>query len=139
MKAAAERKTKTAPAWLARWGPVLAWLSMIFVLSDQPDFGPPGLDVPGLDKLAHVVEYAILGLLLRRAGRVSRQAGWGGMMGLCALGGLLWACTDELHQARVPGREGDWRDLLADAAGLVLGLGLGAVRRRRAARRANHA
>jgi hypothetical protein len=48
---------------------------------------------------------------------------------------LLHAPVSEILQARLlPGRSGDVRDALFDAAGVVLGVGLGTLLRRRATR-----
>jgi VanZ family protein len=46
----------------------------------------------------------------------------------------LYGVSDELHQLFVPGRNCDWHDVVADAAGSLLGAALGsalATRRRR--------
>jgi len=102
----------TAP--LARWLPVLAWAAVIFAFSSVPDLGT-GLGTwdTVLRKLAHALEYAILGaLLLRALGRL-----WPAF----ALG-VVYAGSDELHQNFVPGRQGALRDVLIDVAGVALGL-----------------
>lgn len=127
------------PGKAVKWGPVLVWLSVIYLVSDQPDVGGLGLDIPGLDKLAHVVEYGVLGLLLGRALERKDEALSWGKMALFALGAVLFAVSDEAHQSYVPGREADLADLGADAIGLGLGLALTRWRRRRARRRADHA
>ncbi|XVX21519.1 VanZ family protein [Actinomycetota bacterium] len=68
---------------------------------------------PGADKIVHVLVFAapaLLGLLLTR-----RPAP---VLGLLA----LHAPVSELVQgALLAGRSGDWRDLLADLAGVLLG------------------
>jgi VanZ family protein len=45
--------------------------------------------------------------------------------GLLAFGGLI-----ELAQLHIPGRQGDWADLVADAAGITLGLVFACLLRR---------
>ena len=37
---------------------------------------------------------------------------------------VIYAVSDEYHQAFVPGRSSDWRDVLSDAAGTAAGLAL---------------
>jgi len=53
-----------------RWGPVLVWMVGIFYFSSRPDplgFLCSGQDTVGVDKLAHMGEYAGLAALLYRA------------------------------------------------------------------------
>jgi VanZ family protein len=98
----------------ALWGPVLLWAGLIFVLSSLPDLAT-GLGVWDLvlRKLAHVVEYAVLGGLLFRA--VAREP-------TAVLLGSLYAVTDEVHQAFVPGRDGSPLDWLLDTVGAAAGV-----------------
>jgi VanZ family protein len=101
-----------AVAW--RWGPVVAWATVIFVLSSIPDLGTglEGWDFT-LRKLAHAGEFAVLGFLLLRA---TGSAGWS------IAGGIAYAVSDELHQHFVPGREGAPLDVLIDSVGVVAGV-----------------
>ena len=98
----------------ALWGPVLLWAGLIFVLSSLPDLAI-GLGVWDLvlRKLAHVVEYAVLGGLLFRA--VAHEP-------TAVLLGSLYAVTDEVHQAFVPGRDGSPLDWLLDTVGAAAGV-----------------
>lgn len=83
----------------------------------------PQVGVPHLDKLVHLMLYAVLGLLLARAlrqrGTVTRSA-----ILSAALGMALFAAADEWHQSWVPGRSADLADWAADVVGGVAGLGL---------------
>jgi VanZ family protein len=82
-------------------------------LSHQPDL--PGPEWPFVDKAGHLVAYAIFGWLLARAThRSGANRNW-----VLAVG-LLYAASDEVHQAFVPGRVPSWGDLAADIVGLVL-------------------
>ena len=101
--------TRFATVWL----PVLAWEALIFALSSIPSLNS-GLGTADLvlRKLAHLVEYAVLGVLLAR-----------GLPELVAFAaGAAYAVTDEIHQAFVPGREGALVDVGIDAVGVALGL-----------------
>ena len=111
----------TLPPALRLWLPVLAWAAVIFALSSIPSLGT-GLGVWDLvlRKLAHVGEYAVLGLLLVRALRAPVPA---------FAAGVLYAATDELHQRFVPGRLGSPLDVLVDAVGVALGIWLWRARR----------
>ena len=95
------------------WLPVLLWASVIFALSSIPSLAT-GLGTWDLvlRKLAHGVEYAVLGLLLARA--VPELPAFAG--------GLLYAVTDELHQSFVPGRQAALLDVAIDAAGVLFGV-----------------
>ncbi|HSA12141.1 MAG TPA: VanZ family protein [Candidatus Paceibacterota bacterium] len=144
---------------IGRWLPVLVWMCVIFsASSDQLSFsrssrivGPlvrwlfPDVSdeavhaiVIAARKCAHLLEYAVLALLFWRALRKPPTPGtppwqWSQAALVLALV-VLYAATDEFHQAFVPSREGSLRDLLVDALGGALGLlGLwviGRVRRR---------
>ncbi len=81
---------------------------------------PDGPQIPGLDKVAHLCLYAVLGVLLNRAGIGPVLAVFCGMV----LGGL-----DEWWQMAVPGRSSEWGDWLADTAGVALGWLVGEVSR----------
>jgi VanZ family protein len=99
---------------LRLWLPVVAWAALIFALSSVPDLGTGlgGWDL-ALRKLAHAAEYAVLGALLARALAAPAVA---------ALAGVLYAVSDEVHQAFVPGRTGSPLDVAIDAAGVVAGV-----------------
>ena len=105
------------------WLPVLAWAALIFAMSSVPDLGTGlgGWDL-ALRKLAHLAEYAILGALLARAVRRS---------GLAFALGTLYAVSDEVHQAFVPGRMGSPVDVAIDAFGVAVGVALWQLARTR--------
>jgi VanZ family protein len=87
---------------------------LIFALSSIPDLGTGlgGWDLV-LRKLAHAAEYAVLGALLVRA---TAKAG------LAMVLGTIYAVSDEVHQAFVPGRMGSVLDVILDAVGVVCGV-----------------
>ena len=101
------------------WLPVLAWCALIYAVSDRPVM-TSGLadayDVP-LRKTAHLVEYAILWLLARRAFAGSGAGRPGPAAFVLA---VLYAASDEWHQTFVPGRMGRPSDVLVDSAGAGL-------------------
>ncbi|MBI5102554.1 MAG: VanZ family protein [Nitrospirae bacterium] len=83
-------------------------------------------------KLAHMSEYFILGMLLFRAFR-------GGVAGLslgrCVLysfsAAVLYAASDEYHQSFVSGRTASVADVLFDASGAFIAVGVSVVRQSR--------
>jgi VanZ family protein len=112
--------------------PALAYAALIFWLSHQPN--PfPSLTARLSDKLAHLIEYAVLAVLvtagLARAGLGAVTAGlWAVVVG------SAYGLTDEIHQAFVPHRSADVRDWVADTLGALLGAALAVafLRRRKA-------
>src|SRR3712207_1360567 len=106
---------------LLRWAPVVVWAGVIFLFSSVPDLGTDlGIwDLIGR-KIAHALEFALLGALVLRA------VGWPSVA--VALGSF-YALTDEVHQAFVPGRVGSPLDWAIDTVGVVLGVVVLARRR----------
>lgn len=72
-------------------------------------------------KAAHIGAYFVLGILLlillKEYGLAVKK------MIFISIGiAMLYACTDEIHQMFVPGRSGEVRDVLIDAAGAAVGV-----------------
>jgi len=132
---------------LRYWVPVVGWALVIFTGSTRlgasqhssrliaplvrwfyPAISEDALDrvVYSVRKTAHVTEYALLALLLWRALRKPRRNDprrWSWThAGLALAGASAYAATDEIHQAFVPSRQGQWADVLLDAAGSALAL-----------------
>ena len=99
------------------WVPVILYAGLIFTVSSFP-LPPPKVEIPFIDKFAHLVEYGILGFLFYRALRVSRLAKQ--VFILAIIFSILYALSDEIHQFFVPGRKFDFWDLAADSLGVVL-------------------
>ena len=101
-----------------------------------------GLDANALTfivrKTAHFTEYAILGILFYFFYRqILPQKNGLRLFALAILSSFLYACTDEIHQLFVPGRSGQFTDVLVDTFGAFCGcLLLLAIRRLRKAWRA---
>ena len=109
-------------AFCRRWWPVLTGLALaaITTLSLTP---LPELPLPDLaldDKLHHLVAYAGLALPLALA----RPRGW--WLGLPAF--LAWSAAIELVQPFV-NRYGEWVDLAANGAGILLGVAIASAMR----------
>jgi len=107
-----------------RWIWVGAYVGLIFTLSSIPNLTPP-THIHNADKVAHLLEYFILGTLLAR--------GWMGSLPGCSarrawllavLMGAVIAAFDELYQGTVAGRERSVADWTADLIGMTAGGGL---------------
>ena len=114
--------------WSA-WLPVATYAALIFTLSSIPALAPPS-DLAYSDKIAHFIEYALLGGLLARAwgrtlafDRRARRILFALAAGV-AVGGL-----DELFQGTV-GRNRSLADWSTDTAGVAFGVLLDAWSRR---------
>ncbi|MEQ1757883.1 MAG: VanZ family protein [Vicinamibacterales bacterium] len=102
--------------WL--WGPVIAYMAVIFWESSLPSAPLPS-NVS--DKVAHAIGYAILGALVARAmaGGFPRPLTKAAALASIVLT-TMYGASDELHQRFVPGRSADVNDIVADAAGAVV-------------------
>jgi hypothetical protein len=81
-----------------------------------------------LRKTGHVIEYAVLALLWRRA-LAGGHASWRWPLALA----VLTAGLDEAHQALTPTREGRVADVLLDSGAVAAALGAATLGARRAA------
>ena len=98
--------------WLGVW--IFGWLLCIGLsLLPQP---PVSIDVPESDKLGHFLAYALLAawaIWIYEAPRAQRRA----LVALCLLGAAIEVAQGTLTSHRMM----DWRDALADFAGVLLG------------------
>ena len=102
-----------------RWLPALAWAAWILKSTLDPDPEPPPIEVAHLDKIAHLVAWAILAGLCRWAlgpAASSQRALWVSW-GLAFGYGL----AVEALQAPMATRSAELLDLVADAVGALLG------------------
>lgn len=108
---------------LIHWLPLILWMTIIFLLSNQPKivrFEDRATDfITG--KLAHLFEYAVLYILWFRA--INSEL-TGKNWKLPMFFTVIYAISDEIHQTFVPTREGKLRDILIDALGGMIGLWL---------------
>lgn len=77
-------------------------------------------------KAAHLTEYGVLGIFLILFIRSLKRLGaapWRCVL-IAWLIGAAYAVSDEVHQRFVPGRSGEIRDILIDAAGVAIGIAI---------------
>ena len=102
------------------WGPVIAYVALIFYFSSLSDISVVS---PYPDHLLHAAEYFGLAILVARAlnGGLQRPISSRAML-LSFLFCVVYAVSDEIHQMFVPNRYADLTDVLSDVVGAVLGL-----------------
>ncbi len=104
---------------------VLLYCAGIFALSSQPRIDTPSmLDIPGLDKFMHALEFgglaALVSVGLRRSHPLMSPDR---LFWIPWLFASLYGLSDEVHQLFVPMRTFDWVDWLADCGGAGLASG----------------
>jgi VanZ family protein len=119
----------------SRWGPAVAWMALIFILSAQPGLrisNDASVDTP-IRHVAHVVAFGVLAVLFLRAFGVTRDAWFARGALLAVVLTVLYGITDEIHQSTVPSRHGQAIDVAWDGIGALAGVALAwlLVRRRR--------
>lgn len=101
-----------------RFVPMVLIMGTIFFLSHQAGTELPFSLLPGLDKLAHAVIYALLAAsVLFGVSREVLQVKPFKTGVLVVFICLLYGLTDEYHQTFIPGREASLGDLTADVVG----------------------
>ena len=105
------RRERLCLGGLAATALTMGWLAL-------PPAPPPSIDT-GWDKLNHVLAFATLVFL---AQGTTRRPNVPHLATVCAA--FLYGAAIEAVQAWVPGRSSDWRDLVANAAGITLGYAL---------------
>jgi len=103
------------------WVPTIGYCLLIFGLSSMPK----GVHMPspfGVDKVAHFVEYGVLGFLLARL-IANVQSSFSRVFLVCVavILATLYGISDEVHQAFVPGRDANPWDVAADGLGGLMG------------------
>ena len=102
------------------WGPVLIWMSVVFLLSTRQSMAVSDEYVWNFlfFKSLHLIEYAILFLLYIRAIHLTVVIKPIHYF-IAFLLTVLYAATDELHQMFVSTREGTVRDVIIDSVGAL--------------------
>jgi VanZ family protein len=110
---------------LRLWVPVLLWAGLIFWFSSIPYLRlvQPWWDII-LRKLGHALVFGVLARLVARAWTGSTRWSWKRIFVWSLVLTFLYACSDEIHQAFVPGRSCTLGDVLIDTTGGWLSLGV---------------
>lgn len=103
------------------WLPVILYAAVIFTASSFPQPEMP-ISFWNFDKILHLAEYGLFGILLARAIRgTSPNIKLKKLYLLAAMIALFYGISDEFHQAFVPGRNVSGWDVLTDGIGGFLG------------------
>ncbi|HCS79180.1 TPA: hypothetical protein DIV55_05585 [Patescibacteria group bacterium] len=107
---------------LLYWLPTVFWMSLIFFLSSRASVKVSDTQVVQFlfFKTLHVVEYAILYVLLFRSLKNTYPAPLWQNRYNALLIAVTYGMTDEVHQMFVPTREGAFRDVIIDTMGISL-------------------
>lgn len=122
------------------WSLLLAWMIVIFIMSNQPAtvsdsqsigvlklFSMLGININGIfgslanfivRKCAHFLEYMILALLAFNVLKLYLNMKQVVIFTIAFV--FLYACSDEIHQLFVLGREGAIRDVIIDTCGGIV-------------------
>jgi VanZ family protein len=144
-KHAAKKGYRDTMRKILAWAAVILWMALIFFFSaqaaeqsDQLSIGiaekiaeavekvipGTGLVAEGMNhfvrKNAHFFVYLVLGALTVNALCTSGVRGLRGVAAAMAVC-VLYAVSDEIHQIFVPGRSGQFTDVLIDSAGAAVG------------------
>lgn len=109
------QKMKISVSIIINYLAVFVWCSVIFWFSNHSKIST--VESSAVDfffkKTAHLVEYAILTVLIFRATKNIK---------LSIILSILYAASDEFHQSFIPGREPRVRDVIIDATGSTIGV-----------------
>ena len=102
----------------------LVWGLFLFGLTSWPE--PPQVPVastiPNFDKLVHLTLYGVEAFLIYRAVRWPGRSRFSFLRALTIVGAMaVWGVADETHQAWIPGRSMEGRDVVADVVGATAG------------------
>ncbi|MBI5048417.1 MAG: VanZ family protein [Deltaproteobacteria bacterium] len=121
---AIERRKRVRPKEIIfYWLPPIGYMALIFYMSSQPleEFQLP--DVWNIDKVAHFIEYGVLGIIWFRAlNTVSVNSKQIVFVAFAIT--FLYGISDEIHQHFVPNRNSSIYDAIADGIGAWVGIWL---------------
>jgi len=101
--------------------PVIAYATIIILLSSIPNLNVPQFKFLFFDKLIHFLEYAVFALLTFRSfSHISPNITIRRAFILSILFLSLFATLDELYQRFIPGRHSNIYDLIGDILGALL-------------------
>jgi VanZ family protein len=118
--------------WIKRWGPAILVMGIIFFASNTPSTDIPGFGIADffVKKGGHMLGYALLAAAYFHAldnGKRNQRI----LIFITIISAILYAASDEFHQAFIPGRTPAIMDICVDAIGSFLGIAAFCFVRRR--------
>ncbi|MFN0157791.1 MAG: VanZ family protein [Bacteroidota bacterium] len=106
--------------------PAILWALAIYISSSIPTIDLPTVDVPSFDKAVHFFIFFMLAAFTHRAIRFQNKIPLFSSHHVLStvLFVVIYGFADEFHQYFVPGRNPSIFDLVADAVGAFLYLGI---------------
>ncbi len=100
----------------------IIYIFIISILSHIPNDSLPesGVDISSLDKIFHLAEFFILGLLIQSSLYEREISSRKAVAFMTIIFGFSIACFDELHQSFIRGRICSVEDMLFDFLGVSL-------------------
>ena len=107
--------------FLKYWAPLCLYAGVIFYMSSL-SHPLPRISIPHFDKVLHIIEYSIFGVLTARALKNSSRVVLSkNFIVFAILITVAYGASDEFHQIFVPSRTCDVFDLTADLIGGTIG------------------
>jgi len=104
--------------FLYYWLPFYAYAVLIFYFSSLPTIPSIIIEIIPETLIWHMIEYAILSILLLRSFINSKNTTFKeNAIHLAIIIAILYGVTDEIHQYFVPGRTFDILDIIANSVG----------------------
>jgi len=109
-------------SFLKYWLPLYVYAGIIFYFSGKPS-PLPEVSIPFFDKILHIFEFTVFGLLAARAFKnSSKSTMFENFKILAVLVSVAYGVLDEFHQGFVPERQFSVFDMIADGIGGILGV-----------------
>jgi VanZ family protein len=115
---------RNRPVLFQRLLPPLAWMAFIFLMSGRSTVPKtPGISSEIAAAAGHVAVYGILAVLIARA-ILHRFDRFTVLAAVAWTVSVVYGISDEYHQSFVPGRYAGVEDVLFDAMGAAIGIGV---------------
>jgi len=102
------------------WLPVLFSMGFIFYGSSIPGTNIPSI-IPSQNIIYHLGVFLVLAFFFKRALKNTSQLTSAKLIVFTLIFGIIYAFTDEFHQAFVPNRTVSGFDVFIDTLGVILG------------------
>ena len=110
----------------------IIWMGVIFYMSNQPasissiHSGNTINIISKLPIIGNIMDYLtsinIGEFIVRKCAHMTEYDNIKKAIIIAFLGTFLYACSDEFHQLFIPGRSGEFRDVMIDSTGGIMGI-----------------